>query len=54
MFGLFKAVVKVATTPLAVATDVVNTLNGEESNHTENILKSAKKDVEETLEKLSE
>ena len=52
--GMFKATVKTVLTPLAIASDVVNVVVGNEIDSTEKLLKSAVNDVSEGINDLSE
>ena len=50
-FGsLISATVKTALTPLVVVKDAVNVITGEEPDATKKLLKSAKKDIEESFD----
>lgn len=54
-FGnLFSAAVKTALTPVAIATDVIKVIKEEEPDATKNLLKSAKEDIEEAGDDLTE
>jgi hypothetical protein len=50
--NMFSAAVKVALTPVAVASDVVKTAVGVEPDTTKGLLKMAKDDAEEAMDDL--
>lgn len=50
--NVFSSVVKVALTPVAVATDAVKVVAGAEPNTTKDVLKSAAEDVEDAMDDL--
>ncbi len=51
--SLISATVKVAITPVAVVKDTVNVVVGEEPNATKELLESAGKDVEESMDDIT-
>lgn len=52
--GMFSAVVKTALTPVAIVKDVVNIATDQEPEATKELLESAAKDVEESVEDLGD
>lgn len=52
--GLFSAVTKTVLTPIAVVKDIANIATGEEPNATKELLESAAKDVEQSVEDLGD
>lgn len=52
--NMLSAVVKTATSPIAVAVDVVNVATGEEPEATKKVLKSAARDVDDAMDDLED
>lgn len=48
--NIISGVVKVAITPIAVVTDIVNVVKGEEPDATKDLLKSAGEDFEDAMD----
>jgi len=51
--NITSATVKIGISPLAVVSDVLNKVVGDDSNNAEELIKSAGKDIEEIIDEVS-